>query len=599
MWSKTVINPIPKSSTLDPRDPLSYRGISLASAVYKVYCRIINKRLNDFVERNNILVEEQNGFRKNRSTIDQVSSLVDIIETRKKCKLSTYTAFIDFRKAYDTINRGKMWDRLKAINISGKLLTAIKALYDCVSSCVKVNNHKTEWFQVKCGLRQGCILSPLLFNIYINDLALYLKSMDIGIDIGEEKICILMYADDIVLLTDNEKDLQTLLNALNDWCKNNDMSINVTKSNVVHFRTEKTTRSNCVFKCGEHIIEYSDKYKYLGLVLNEHLNLNVTAKMVAQSASRALGLVIAKCKVAGGVPYKVFTKLYDSIVWPVIAYGAAIWGHKEFSCISAVHNRAMRFFLGVGKYTPTVAVAGEMGWIPTNVRQWKIVVNFWARISCTNSSRLNKRVALWAFAKSDQCKNWYFWVKKLLKKLTLHQFCDISIPISKLHIIGNVQEKLMANFINEWTVKLNSTAGTSGRGRNKLRTYCKFKSEFQTETYCTMILPPNHRAAFSKFRCGVAPIRLETGRFEGLPVERRLCPFCDVVENESHVLLKCKLYTDIRNTLFAKAATIIPNFISLNEEEKIETIFCEKALIRISAKTCFEILQRRQFFMCR
>ena len=84
-------------------------------------------------------------------------------------------------------------------------------------------------------------------------------------------------------------------------------------------------------------------------------------KNVAQSAGRALGLLIAKYKSMGGMPYDVFTKLYNSCVWPVITYGAAIWDFRSFSCINAIHNRAMRFYLGVGKYTPTVAVAGDMG----------------------------------------------------------------------------------------------------------------------------------------------------------------------------------------------------------------------------------------------
>ena len=97
---------------------------------------------------------------------------------------------------------------------------------------------------------------------------------------------------------------------------------------------------------------------------HEHLDFNVTAKAVAQSASRALGLLIAKCKSVGGMPYDVYTKLYNTLVWPVINYGAAIWGTRTYSCIDAVHNRAMRFFLGVGKYTPNAAVAGEMVWIP-------------------------------------------------------------------------------------------------------------------------------------------------------------------------------------------------------------------------------------------
>lgn len=89
------------------------------------------------------------------------------------------------------------------------------------------------------------------------------------------------------------------------------------------------------------------------MLLNEHFDFNVTAKMVFQSANRALGFIIAKFKVIGDVPYNVFTKLYDSVVWPVIGYGAAVWGHKTFFCINAVQNKAMQFFLGVGKYALT------------------------------------------------------------------------------------------------------------------------------------------------------------------------------------------------------------------------------------------------------
>ena len=82
-----IINPIPKSSTMDPRDPLSYRGITLASAMYKIYCAVLNKRLSKWVENNGILVDEQNGFRKGQSTVDHISSLSNLINSRKKAKL--------------------------------------------------------------------------------------------------------------------------------------------------------------------------------------------------------------------------------------------------------------------------------------------------------------------------------------------------------------------------------------------------------------------------------------------------------------------------------------------------------------------------------
>ena len=89
------------------------------------------------------------------------------------------------------------------------------------------------------------------------------------------------------------------------------------------------------------------------------------AKTVAQSASRALGLLIAKCEEAGGFAYSTYTKLYESLVWPIIDYGAAIWGFTKYSCSNTVHHRTCKFFIGVGKYTPNAAINREMAWIPS------------------------------------------------------------------------------------------------------------------------------------------------------------------------------------------------------------------------------------------
>jgi hypothetical protein len=101
MWSKGIITPIPKSSTSDPRDPMSYRDLTLASVAYKLYCGVLNARLTVELYDMEVINDEQNGFRKGRSTIDHLSTLTTIIETRKGRKLSTFCAFIYFKKAYD------------------------------------------------------------------------------------------------------------------------------------------------------------------------------------------------------------------------------------------------------------------------------------------------------------------------------------------------------------------------------------------------------------------------------------------------------------------------------------------------------------------
>ena len=177
---------------------------------------------------------------------------------------------------------------------------ALLSIYDNVRCSVRINGKLTEWFDVSCGLKQGCSLSSILFNLYINDLILKINSLDIGIEINGEKVGILAYAEDVVLLAENENELQVLMNELNIWCEHNKLEVNVSKSKVIHFRTQSKPRTIVEFRCGQKMIETVNQYVYLGLLLTEHLDYTKMAKQVANSASRALGLLITKFKCAGG-----------------------------------------------------------------------------------------------------------------------------------------------------------------------------------------------------------------------------------------------------------------------------------------------------------
>ena len=144
----------------------------------------------------------------------------------------TYAAFIDFSKSYDRINRNMLFSKLSALGLKGNFYESMRAIYSNVRCSVKVNGV----LNVSSGLKQGCLLSPMLFNLCLNDLAVKLKSLGCSIDIDGEVVPIILYADDIVLLAENEQDSQQLLNVLNEWCKEWDMVTNLEKSNVVHFR---------------------------------------------------------------------------------------------------------------------------------------------------------------------------------------------------------------------------------------------------------------------------------------------------------------------------------------------------------------------------
>ncbi len=267
-----------------------------------------------------------------------------------------------FPRLFDRINRNLLWHKLQHLGIRDKMLSTLQCIYGHVQCCVRINDVRTDWFNVSSGLKQGCLLSPILFNLYINDLALLPNNAGHVVDLDGVKVNVLLYADDLVFVADCEQDLQAMLDILHQWCMTCCMAVNTKKSLIVHFHPASMARSIFIFHIGDDLIHYVNKYKYVGLVIDEHLDYQHIATMVAKAAGRALGLLIAKVKSYGGVPYDCFTKLYNALVQPIIDYGASIKGTKEYTCVAAVQHRACRFFMGVGKYTPNCAVQGDMGW---------------------------------------------------------------------------------------------------------------------------------------------------------------------------------------------------------------------------------------------
>ena len=201
--------------------------------------------------QNNLLCDEQNGFRAGRNCIDHLSTLTNLAEHKIKSKKSLFVAFIDFSKAYDRINRHLLWSKLQLQGLNGHMLNILKAIYNDVCCCVRSNGTNTDRFQVTYGLKQGCLLSPLLFNMYVNDLVHDLKSVAESINMNDEKI--LLYADDLFLIAESEEGLQGLLDVVNTWCNTRGMRVNSYKSNVVHFRGTHIPVSDFIFRCGQEV----------------------------------------------------------------------------------------------------------------------------------------------------------------------------------------------------------------------------------------------------------------------------------------------------------------------------------------------------------
>ena len=261
-----------------------------------------------------------------------------------------------------------------------------------------------------------------------------------------EKVGILVYADDVVLLAENEEELQQLLHELHLWCATNRLEININKSKVMHFRNSSKPHTTMIFQCGPKILEIVNQYLNLGLILTEHLDYAIIAKQVANSASRALGLFITKFKTAGVLPFSTFTKLYNSTVMSIISYGASVWGCKRFSCVSAMQNRALRFFLDVGRYTQNAAVQGDTGWDSVYQKQWSCIMSQRCRIKKKNmeQSRLNHKIYRWSVSLGNfRHKNWAHRIKVMMENGNIGDiFGQVSRNINKAYIMRHINEHI-------------------------------------------------------------------------------------------------------------------------------------------------------------
>ena len=200
-WCEGLITPIFKSD--DRLNCNNYRGICITSCLGKFFCLILNERLHTFTKENDTLHPSQIGFLPNHRTADHILTLKSLIDkyVNQTTNGKIYACFVDFRKAFDSVWHDGMLLKLLRNKIGGKFYNLIKNLYSNSQCAVKQSQHRTPFFPYSRGVRQGCILSPLLFNIYLNDLPQLFNNLasDPLMLPNTTKLNCLLYADDRML----------------------------------------------------------------------------------------------------------------------------------------------------------------------------------------------------------------------------------------------------------------------------------------------------------------------------------------------------------------------------------------------------------------
>ena len=300
--------------------PGNYRPISLLPIIGKLLERIIFKRLSSFVQKYNLLFNRQYGFQTGKSTehahIDIQNSILNALEKKEiPCCL-----FLDFAKAFDTVNHSILLQKLNHYGIRGNALSLIESYLKDRDQCVQVNNATSDFEFIKHGVPQGSILGPLLFLLYINDIAE-----------SSHKLDFYLFADDttIFLSDTNAQNLEETLNnelaRVSEWLVANKLSLNVGKSNFLLFRqNNKQPPPSINVKINGLPVDEKDHAKYLGILIDNKLSFKNHIDHVKSRLVRGCAIL---AMVRHYVPKQILINTYNAHIQPHIDYCLPVWGY--------------------------------------------------------------------------------------------------------------------------------------------------------------------------------------------------------------------------------------------------------------------------------
>ena len=325
-WRRSVIVPIYKGRG-ERRDCGNYRGISLLSVPGKLFARIILDRIRPHLIKHQRA--EQSGFTPKKSTVDRILALRVLIERRREFRKSFIGAYVDFRKAFDSVHRETLWGLLRFRGIPEELLRLIRALYSGTESAVRHSGETSEYFLVTEGVRQGCVLAPSLFGVCMDWIMG--RTVDQGFrgaSFGEVGFTDLDFADDAVIFAETMRDLVLFLEALAREAECLGLHVSWMKTKIQHFIQAVDQVCSTVTCCGEQV-QVVDSFPYLGSRVSSDgkSDEDITRRLgLAWGAMSALGVRVWRSRHLSRMTK---VEVFKRLVLPVLLYGCETWTLTE------------------------------------------------------------------------------------------------------------------------------------------------------------------------------------------------------------------------------------------------------------------------------
>ena len=378
-WREAIIIPLPKPGK-DRRNAANYRPISLTSCFGKIFERMICKRLTWFLEKNNKLSKYQSGFRKNHTTYDHIIRLETDIRKGFKHKQHTTAIFLDISRAYDMVYRPTLLFKIHKMGIRGHLAHYLfEFLTGERTFQVRCRSIYSNTYSLQNGLPQGSCLSPVLFNIMINDI---FDTIPTGINHS-------LFADDSAIwCTDKDSQhsiprLQQALNRIEDWSKKNGCIFSPAKSAVMTFTKNTRMHQADELHLSEHIIPRVTSFKFLGIILDPRLSMGRHMQHVKSKCAKRLNLFRCIAGTDFGADRKTLLQLYKTLVLPILEYGAVVYAGANDNVLKkleTIQNSFIRIGTGAMKTSPIPSLQVEAVMMPLQLRRMEQSLRYVTKI---------------------------------------------------------------------------------------------------------------------------------------------------------------------------------------------------------------------------
>lgn len=347
------------------------RGISLLVTAGKVLAKVLLLRLNRHIV-DQVCPETQCGFRSERSTMDMIFTTRQLQEKCREQRQNLCLAFIDLTKAFDTVNREMMWRVMHKFGCPNKFIAVVRAFHDGMNASVSIGGEETEAFGVERGVKQGCVIAPVLFNIYLAaastlfrersppgrgvgltyrlDGSLFnLRRLRAHTRVSHDEVFELQYADDCVLVSHSPDDLQEALNVIHEIYSDLGLVINTGKTEVMYQWTGNVPQVEPVLYVDGIELKISPQFGYLGSILAADCSIDEEVCKRVNKASASFGRIHKQVVLNHNLRLKTKVAVYRAICLSVLLYGSETFTlyRRHIKLLEAFHMRCVKKILGL------------------------------------------------------------------------------------------------------------------------------------------------------------------------------------------------------------------------------------------------------------